>query len=337
MKIGSWNSEKDILVIAEVGNNHEGNFDRACDMVKAAAKAGAGAVKFQTIIPEKLVSLSDRQRIEQLTKFQFTQDQFRQLADEAKKEGVLFLSTPFDIESARFLEPLVPAFKIASSDNNFYPLIEVIAKTGKPILLSTGLANLAQISETESFIDRIWRKEGIDQELAFLHCVASYPAPKEEANLLAIRGLQEEFGGVVGYSDHTLGIDAAVIAAALGARVIEKHFTLDRNLSDFRDHKIAADPEELKTLVEKVKQTQILMGDGSLSPRKSEQEMILKLRRSIVAEHDLKEGTVVSAADLTWVRPGGGLPPGDEDQILGKTLAKNISKGQRISVSDLRG
>lgn len=337
MKIGPFDLYKDILVIAEIGNNHEGDFDRACEMIKQAAQAGAGAVKFQTIIPDKLVSVSEHRRIEQLKKFQFSYDQYARLAEVAVGQNVIFLSTPFDLQSVESLNPLVPAFKIASSDNNFYPLIESVAKTGKPIILSTGLADHEQISMTESFIDKIWRKNNISQEMAILHCVTSYPTKPEEANLLAIRTLQDEFGGIVGYSDHTLGITAATLAVALGARIIEKHFTLDKNLSEFRDHQLSADPDDLKNLVEQIQVVQKLLGDGTLNPRDSERQVVDQVRRSIVADRDLAEGATISQQDITWVRPGGGIPPGSESQVIGKVLIKALNKGEKILLQDLKG
>ncbi len=183
MKIANFDLNKDILLVAEIGNNHEGSYALAEEMIGLAAQAGAGAVKFQTIVPEKLISLSQKERIEQLKRFQFTYDEFKRLSNVAKKENVLFLSTPFDIESAKFLEPLVPAYKIASGDNNFYPMIEVIAKTGKPIIMSTGLMKFKEIKKSIDFINKIWKKNGIKQDLAILHCVVAYPTPLDQANL----------------------------------------------------------------------------------------------------------------------------------------------------------
>ncbi len=259
MKIANFDLNKDILLVAEMGNNHEGSYALAEEMIGLAAKSGAGAVKFQTIIPEKLVSSLQKERIEQLKRFQLTYDEFEKLSNVAKKENVLFLSTPFDIESAKFLEPLVPAYKIASGDNNFYPLIEVIAKTGKPIIMSTGLMEFEEVKSSVDFINNVWKKNGIEQDLAVLHCVTSYPTPPEQANLLSIKQLQN-LNVTVGYSDHTLGIQAAVLAVALGARIIEKHFTIDKNYSDFHDHQLSADPMEFALLAQKVKETLELLG-----------------------------------------------------------------------------
>ena len=175
MIINSTNTNEKVLIIAEIGNNHEGNFTLAEEMIGLAAEAGSDAVKFQTIIPERLVSVQQTERIKQLKQFQLSYDQFSKLAEVAKNEGVIFLSTPFDIDSALFLNDIVPAFKIASGDNDFFPLIEVIAKTGKPIIMSTGLMNLDEVKKSGLFIKNIWQENQIKQELALLHCVSSYP------------------------------------------------------------------------------------------------------------------------------------------------------------------
>jgi N,N'-diacetyllegionaminate synthase len=335
MKIGRFDLDKAILVIAEIGNNHEGSYTLAEEMVGLAAQAGAGAVKFQTIIPEKLVSPDHQDRIRQLRKFQLSYDEFEKLQRVASQENVLFLSTPFDIESALFLNNLVPAFKIASGDNNFFPLLDVVARTGKPIILSAGLTDMVQITATRDFIQNIWRECGINQEMAILHCVASYPVPPQEANLLAIRQLHDLSGVTVGYSDHTLGIEAAVLSVSLGARIIEKHFTLDKNYSDFHDHQLSADPQEMALLVKRMREAVELLGDGEKCVQESEKGEVTEARRSIIASHDLQKGTVLQWEDLAWVRPGTGLAPGREAEIIGRKLMRTIAAGQYILLEDL--
>jgi N,N'-diacetyllegionaminate synthase len=335
MKIGNLDLEKDILVIAEIGNNHEGSYALAEEMIGLAARAGVGAVKFQIIVPSRLVSPDQQERITQLEKFQLSYDEFERLSKSAHREGVLFLATPFDIESALFLNKLVPAFKVASGDNNFFPLIEVIARTGKPIILSTGFSDMIQITDTRDFIRNIWREEDIEQEMAILHCVASYPVPASEANLLAIRRLQE-LGVTVGYSDHTTGIEAAALSVALGARIVEKHFTLDKHYSDFRDHQLSADPEEMSLLVRRVKEVTELLGTGKKVPQPSEKASEKIVRRSIVASRELSSGTILKQEDLTWLRPGEGLAPGREAELIGKKLIRPIAPGEYILAEDVK-
>ena len=168
-----------------------------------------------------------------------------------------------------------------------------------------------------------------------LHCVSSYPTPTDDANLSAIRTLRERFGGTVGYSDHTLGIDAAVLSVALGARIVEKHFTLDKNLSDFRDHQLSADPAEMKELVTQVRLANKLIGDGKKSTRPSEEQSRMAMRRSIAAGSDLPAGTVLRLEHLTWVRPGRGIAPGSENLLLGRVLNRAIRQGELLSAEDV--
>ncbi len=335
MKIGDFDLNKNILIVAEIGNNHEGNYALAEKMIQSAAKAGADAVKFQVIVPDKLVTIQNKERIKQLKKFQLTYKEFEKLSKIAKQEGILFLSTPFDLQSVYFLESLVPAFKISSGDNNFFPLIDAVARTGKPIIMSTGLADMEQISVTKNFIENIWHECKIIQEMAMLHCVTSYPTMIKEANLLAIKALHEYFGITVGYSDHTVGIDASVLSVVLGARIVEKHFTVDKNYSDFHDHHLSADPKEFAFLVKKINETAEILGNGLKVPQRSESININNIRRSIVAGHELKKGAIIKWDDLNWVRPGGGLSPGQEKDILDKILKKSIKKGEMIFPDDV--
>lgn len=335
MKIGSVETDNDVFVIAEIGNNHEGSFSRAEEMIARAAQAGADAVKFQSIIPEKLASYKDKDRLAQLRRFRLNAEEMVELKAVADREGVLFLCTPFSLESVAFLNDLVPAFKVASGDNDFYPLLEAIARTAKPILLSTGMAGLPEIKKTIEFIRKTWsHQEILPPPLAILHCVVSYPTPQKEANLLAIRTLQT-LGLTVGYSDHTLGIEAAVLASALGARIIEKHFTLDKTHSTFRDHQLSADPAEFKELVDRIKEAQILLGDGTKRIMDSERPSLSRVRRTIVAARDLKIGDVITWKDLNWVRLGCGLAPGCEELLIGKKVRIAIEEGEAILVDSL--
>lgn len=334
MKIGNIDLEKEVLIVAEIGNNHEGSCALAEEMIGLAARAGAGAVKFQTIVPERLIAPHQKERLQQLKKFQLGQDEFERLARVARQEDILFLSTPFDIDSLHSLTHYVPAFKIASGDNNFFPLIREAAATGKPILLSSGMSTLNDMRLCRDYIYEIWKEKGLNQELAILHCVVSYPTPAREANLLAIRALKD-LGVTPGYSDHTLGIDAAVFAVAVGARIIEKHFTIRKDQSDYHDHSLSADPAELSQLVERVQQAIEMLGDGIKRVSESEAENACNARRSIVAIRDLKKGDLIGWNDLDWLRPGGGLVPGCESDLLDKALLRPIAKGEVIRHEDV--
>ena len=336
MKIGSLDLAKNIMYVAEIGNNHEGNFNLAKKMVEEAASAGANAVKFQAIRAQNLVSSENIKRYEQLKSFELTQKEFMQLANFAKKKELFFIVTPLDLETVDFLRKIVSAFKISSGDNNFYPLLEKVAKTGKPIILSTGLADLKQIKKSKNFIENVWKKSNIKQKIAILHCVTSYPVPDDQANLLAIQTLKNEFDCVVGYSDHTLGIEACVISAVLGAKIIEKHFTIDKNYSDFRDHKLSATRSEFITMVDKINKAMIFMGNGKKQIQKSERAIRSLVRRSITTAQDLKAGKKICFDDLNWIRVPGGLQSGVEGKIVGKKLKVFLKKNELILMKHLK-
>ncbi len=331
MKIADRDLNRDVLIVAEVGNNHEGSRALAEEMIGRAAEAGADAVKFQTFRTEHYVSRRDEARFRRLKSFELSYADFEALAGAARAANLIFLSTPFDLESARFLNGLVPAFKIASGDNNFYPLLETVAGFGKPVLLSAGLADLPQLRRSKALIEQVWQQAGVRQELALLHCVTSYPVPPAEANLAAIGRLRQEFGGTVGYSDHTAGIDAAVLAVALGARIVEKHFTIDKHYSDFRDHQLSADPAEMAALVRRVREAVAMLGDGEKTLRASEQANVAAVRRSVAVRRDMPAGARIRFEDLTWIRPGGGVPPGDERLVIGRALRRAVQAGEILT------
>ena len=336
MIIDRLDPEKKVFIVAEIGNNHEGDFSVAEEMIGHAAESGADAVKFQTFIPEHYVSRTETTRLERLRQFQFSYDQFQQLSKYADELGVRFFSTPFDIQSANFLNTIQPLFKIASGDNTFFPLIETVATFGKPMIVSTGLADLNQLDQLYARIKDIWLQRKVDPGLAFLHCVASYPVPLEQANIGAIATLKERFPSVIiGYSDHTLGIEAATHAVAAGARIIEKHFTLDKNYSQFRDHQLSADPSDFRQLVNAIRQVELMVGSGEKTVQACEKDLEVSMRRSIAAATDLTTGTILTSAHLTWVRPGTALSPGEEASLMGRTLRRSLAQGELISLEDV--
>lgn len=328
MIIGDFDTGQRVFVVAEIGNNHEGDFALAQEMIGRAAEAGVDAVKFQTFKSESYVSVNDPERLARLRSFEFDYTQFQELGHLASQSGVIFFSTPFDVESARFLNTIQTVFKISSGDNTFFPLIDAIAGFGKPTIISTGLVDLSYLD----FLHRRWaeRKSG-QAELAFLHCVSGYPVPDDQANLRAISALKGRFPETtIGYSDHTIGIEAALSSVALGAQIVEKHFTIDHNYSDFRDHKLSADPREMKTLVDRIRDTELLLGSGRKESQPLENATRMVVRRSICAARSLKRGTVLSLDDLTWLRPGEGIPAGNEFEVVGRVLKHPLQKGEII-------
>jgi sialic acid synthase SpsE len=335
MRIGSIDVDSKVLIVAEIGNNHEGRFDVAQELVRQAAASGVDAVKFQTFRTKYFTSASDPARFQRLQSFELTFPQFEDLARLARSLNVGFISTPLDLESQRFLTPLVDAVKIASGDNNFLPLIESACTTGKPIILSSGLTDLPAIRRVRDFIHACWKSQGVEQELAVLHCVSSYPVPADQADLRAIGLLRDELGDTIGYSDHTIGFEASIAAVALGARIIEKHFTLDKQFSAFRDHQLSADPSELKKIVESVRRVEGLLGERRKIVHTCEEEIEKVARRSIVAGFDLAAGHRLKMSDLTWIRPWTGLAPGREPELIGRKLKHAIAFGQPILLGDV--
>lgn len=333
MRIDDFDTDSKVMIVAEIGNNHEGDADLAHELVRRAAAAGADAVKFQTFLPEHYVRREDVARLERLRKFALSSATLRSLADLAKNLGVLFISTPFDLQSARLLATLCPALKISSGDNTFYPLLEEVARFGKPLILSAGLAELAELRYALALIERRGQAAGRTPEVAVLHCVSSYPVPTEQANLGAIASLRRELNCTIGYSDHCEGSLAALLAVGAGARIIEKHFTIDKNYSDFRDHQLSATPDELAEMVRRIREAEAMMGSGDKSVQASEAENLQAMRRSVAAARDLPGGHVLTLEDLTWVRPGGGVAPGDEPLLLGGRLTRAFAQGEQITTA----
>ena len=323
-----------VLVVAEIGNNHEGSVELATRLVELAAAAGVDAVKFQTCRPEYFVAPSNTARLAQMRRFALPREALRDLSALARSLGLLFISTPLDLPSVDLLEPLVDAFKIASGDNTFYPLLERVASSDKPLILSTGLLDLAGVRTSMEYV-RDRRPAAYRNEIAVLHCVCAYPAPIEQANLRAIATMAAQLDCAVGYSDHTVGADAAPLAVALGATIIEKHFTADKHYSEFRDHALSADPEEMREVVRRVRAATRMSGTGDKVPQPCEAEIAAQVRRSIVAAADLPEGHVLSWSDLLWVRPAGGLPPGGESQLVGAALARPMRLGDQLGPADV--
>jgi len=336
MIIEGHDTGKRVFIIAEIGNNHEGSFDLAEEMIEKAAQSGADAVKFQTIVPELLVSVLDQERIKRLKKFQFSYEQFEKLKNYAASKNIMFFSTPFDLTSASFLNSIQSVFKIASGDNNFYPLIDEVASYGKPMIISTGLSDKNLLNNIYKRVTEKWKQQSITPGLAFLHCMTSYPVPDNEANLACIQELKMTFPDIIiGYSDHTTGIKAAQYAVAAGARIIEKHFTIDKNYSDFRDHQLSADPSDMKAMVEGIREIELMMGSAERVNDQCEKGMHEAARRSIVAVTDLSANTVITKDHLTWVRPGNGLAPGSENFLFGKKTNKPIAAGNMITMNDI--
>ncbi|RCX19070.1 N-acetylneuraminate synthase [Fontibacillus phaseoli] len=332
---------KPTYIIAEIGVNHNGSKKLAFDLIDQAIKAGADAVKFQTFVSEKLVtskaakadyqmktSCSEESQLEMLKKLELTFSDFAELKAYCIRKKIEFLSTPFDDESVEFLYSIgVNGFKIGSGDMNNIPFLRKIDKYQLPIILSTGMSD---IEEVESSVQNI-----VSSPLALLHCTSEYPAPLNEVNLLAMKTMENKFNKVVGFSDHTEGNEAAISAVALGAKIIEKHFTLDRGLEG-PDHRASMEPKEFKGFVNSLRQVEQLLGDGIKRIMPSEQSTKSVARKSIVVARDLKIGSILSETDLVIKRPGTGIEPKKYYNLLGKTVIKEIKADHLLSWDDVR-
>lgn len=320
------------FVIAEAGVNHNGDINLAKKLIDAAKDAGADAVKFQTFKADCVVTKdadkADYQKkmtdeaesqYSMIKKLELTNDDFKYLFEYAEGKHILILSTPFDKKSVDLLCELgLPAFKISSGDITNIPLLRYIAKKEKPIILSTGMSTLGDI---EGALNAI-RNEGI-KHIILLHCVSNYPTKMENANLRAIKTLRQAFKTPIGYSDHTLGIIAPIIAISLGACVIEKHFTLDRSLSG-PDHKASLEPGELKEMIKYIKNVWVALGDGIKMPTKEEVVVKQIVRRSIVAKHNIKIGEIITEDMLDVKRPETGIKAKYWDNVVAKRAKVDI-------------
>ena len=276
MKIKKFDTKKKILIVGEIGNNHEGSYKNARKLINMAAKAGVDAVKFQTYKTEKFISITDKKNFQKFKKFELSFKEFRKLKSYAKQKKLLFISSPLDLDSANFLINNADAIKVASSDNNFSLLHKKILKSNKPLIISTGFLNSKEINNLIKNLIKI-RKFNI----AVLHCVSCYPTKDKEVNLSSIKNLKNYFGVEYGYSDHTIGVEACLCAVSLGARIIEKHITLNKNFSDFRDHKISSDYNELKQLVKQIRKIELILGNNFKKIQNGEKRILKSSEKSV--------------------------------------------------------
>jgi sialic acid synthase SpsE len=338
MIIEGRDTRRERLLIAEIGNNHEGDGQVAMDMVAAAADAGADGVKVQIINPERLVHASQTERIAQLSRFRLPNETYLAMAEAARARGLLFIATPFDGETLEWTASFVSAIKIASGDLDYIPLLAAAARSGKPVILSTGMGTLSEVGAAVRTIGQyLSAGKKLDDTLAILHCISAYPTPLKEVNLRAMETLRETYGLTVGYSDHTLGVEVATAALTLGARIIEKHFTLDKTRATFRDHALSADPAELKRLAAIVCAFDGLVGDGEKRPMPCEQCSVTAARRSAMAARDLPAGTRLSLNDFLFVRPRSGLTPTQVLAAVGCNLHTPLKQHEFIEERHLGG
>lgn len=329
------------LIIAEAGVNHNGDMTIAHALVDAAAASGVDYVKFQTFKAENLVTKSaqkaeyqqkniadgDNSQFNMLKKLELSPENHFELIEYCKKQRVAFFSTAFDLDSVDFLASLnMPLWKVPSGEITNFPYLRAIGRTKKPVILSTGMANLEEIEQAIGVLTRFGTPPN---EITLLHCTTEYPAAKNEVNLKAIETMRRHFGLPVGYSDHTQGLEIPVAAVALGAVVIEKHFTLDRSMVG-PDHAASLEPHELKQMVEKIRNVEMALGNGIKEPAKSEIPNITIARKSIVASRPIKQGETLSEDNLTVKRPAGGISPMEWERVVGGVAVRSFEEDEPI-------
>lgn len=319
------------FIIAEIGSNHDGNLNQAKRLIKAAKEAGADAVKFQSFQAERLVNRKELPRVYKIvSQNALPGDWHQELALYAKNTGIIFLSTPFDIERANLLQEIgIDAFKIASGDLTFYPLLRHVARFKKPIILSTGMAYLEEVKKA---VDTI-KQEGNDK-IVLLHCVSYYPAKLEDANIKAMITMRDFFHLPVGYSDHTPGDVVSLGAVALGACVIEKHLTLSRNLKG-PDHPFALEVDEFREMVRKMRQLEKALGDGKKRPVAGEMKERKFARRGIYADCYIPKGTVLKEKMIKMVRPAYEESFTNPEEIIGKVAKIDIPDNEPITMEKI--
>ena len=329
--------------IAEAGANHDGEVEKALQLIDAAKESGVDAIKFQNYTASKLTTktapkywddgVKNESQFDVFNKLdKLHDDEWRQIFEYANKKNITCFSTPFDLESVDLLESFnVPAYKIASADITHIPLVKKIASKKKPVFMSTGMASIEEIHDAVSAI----QDQG-NEEMIIMHCITSYPTRSEDANLEMIRSLNLEFPDcVIGYPDHTLGIDVAVFSTFYGSKCIEKHFTHDKKLSISRDHRLSLDSNDFKELIERLKLCEISCGSGTREHFSAEDDAVKYARRSIVSAKKILKGTKITKNLLEIKRPGTGIKPKFLDDIIGKITSKDIDEDVPITWNDL--
>ncbi len=331
MEIFGKNLDREVVIVAEIGVNHEGDLDTAIKLMQAAHGAGADAAKFQTFTPDRYASASDKARLERVSGFDLGEEGFRTLAAEAAKINFPIFSTAVSEDVMGLLDELFPAIKIASGDINFEPVIRAAAETGKPVFLSTGLATMDEITAAIEWFRDAAGVDDIRDRLVLMQCVSAYPTPIEEANVLSVPYLAEKTGLRTGYSNHVIGMEACLAAIAVGACALEVHFTDCKTGRDFRDHALSLDPDDLGLLVDMAPKVKAGLGVRDKGPQPCELENRQAVRKGVIAARDLKAGEVLCRDDLMFARPATEFAASEIDTLGGATLKEAVGKGELIA------
>ncbi len=337
MRLFGKDLEREVVVVAEIGVNHEGDVDAAAKLIRLAHEAGADAVKLQSYTPERFASSVDPVRQQRVRQFHLDRSAHHRLAGWAREIGACLFSAAITEDVIPLLAELFPAIKVASGDLNFEPIVRGAAATGKPVILSTGNSTVEEIEQALVWCREETGEEGLRERIALLHCVSAYPAPIEQANLLSIPFLRERFGLVTGYSNHVLGTEAVLAAVALGARIIEVHVTDCREGREFRDHAMSFEPPELADLIVSVHKVASSLGEPGKPLQPSELTIRMAMRKGVVAARNLDVGTVLTRDDLMYARPATEFPAAELPRLVGKRLTVAIREGElipRVGVKD---
>ena len=330
MKLFGKDLNNEVAVVAEVGVNHEGDVDVACRLVRAAADAGADAVKFQSYTPERFVGAVDAARMERVTRFGLDEAAHRRLAAEAERAGIAFFSAAISEDWVPLIAQLSDAVKIASGDLDFEVVIKAAAETGKTVVLSTGAGDIEEVDRAVGWVEDVVGSASLVDRLVLMHCVSAYPAPIEECNLRVIPMMAARYGIHVGWSNHVLGPEACLAAVALGANVIEVHVTDNKQGRTFRDHELSFEPAELAALVTSIAFVRLSLGTETKQPSPSELVVRDAIRKGVVAARELKAGDVLAAADLMYARPATHFPSAQLGALAGRRLSRDLKLGECI-------
>lgn len=322
--------DREVAVVAEVGVNHEGDVEAASRLLRLAAEAGADAVKLQSYTPERFASASDPERLARVTRFGLDEAAHRQLAAQARELGVALFSSAITEDIVPLLDELFPAIKIASGDVDFEPVIRAAARTGKPVIVSTGIATADECDRVVDWVRDEVGAAALRDQLILMHCVSAYPTPIEEANVRSVPFLAERTGLRVGYSNHVIDPAACHAAVALGACLVEVHFTDQKTGREFRDHALSMEPDELRDLIVSTGQIRASLGSYKKERMPCEAANLLPIRKGVVAARDLSAGTVLDTADLMYARPATEFPAAELPTLVGRTLTQALRRGETV-------
>jgi N,N'-diacetyllegionaminate synthase len=335
MKLFNKDLDRDVAVIAEIGVNHEGCLDTALKLIRLAASAGADAVKFQSYTPERFISANDVQRLVRVKKFCLSLEAHEQLAEEADKAGIIFFSTPVTEDWISLLTKFSNVGKIASGDLTFEPMIREAARSYEKLIISTGASTIEEIDRSVRWVSEEIGSDCVSERLILMHCVSQYPTLLKNANVRSVNYLIERFNLTIGYSNHVIGPEACMAAVALGARVIEVHFTDQKNNREFHDHALSFEAKDLEELITTVNNINISLGKNTKILQPGEEAIRAALRKGLVAAKPLKKGETLTVENVMFARPATEFTSEDYSKVIGTSINRDLKPGETINRDDV--